>query len=78
MRGYLFALTLLLWILVGSVWVLPRKFRLMRRLGHLTPQEIMKRGEEGDAEAKILHRDSNRFMIAGLILLPPQTFLRYM
>lgn len=77
MRGYLFVLTLILWVLVGSVWLLPRKFRLMRRLGHLTPQEIIQRGKDGDAEAKILHRDSNRFVIAGLVLLLPQVFLRY-
>lgn len=77
MRGYFFALTMLLWVLVGILWLLPRKLRLMRRLGNLTPHEIIQRGKDGDIEAKTLHRDSTRFVITGLALLLPQILLRH-
>lgn len=75
MRTYLFGITVLLWIVVGLVWLLPRKLRLMRRLGHLTAGEIIQRGKEGDVEARNLHRDTSRFIIFGLMLVLPQVLL---
>jgi hypothetical protein len=72
MRTAVFVASLLVWLSVGLIWLLPRKLRLMRRLGHLTPDEIIQRGKDGDVEAKKLHRDTIWFVAVGLIVLLPQ------
>ena len=52
----LFFISLTVWVAIGAVWLLPMKLKLMKRLGHLTADEIIEIGKAGDAEVQSLRK----------------------
>ena len=68
----LFFASVVLWIVVGAVWLLPHKMKLMQRLGHLTAHQIIQLGEKGDAEVQSLRRKGWWWIAIGITALLPQ------
>lgn len=71
----LFVLSLVAWVLVGVAWLFPKKLKLMKRLGHLTADEIIQLGKAGDIEVQSLRKKSWWWMGAGMVLLLPQSIV---
>lgn len=67
-----FFVSLALWIAGGAVWLLPKKLKLMQRLGHLTADEIIQLGKAGDVEVQSLRNRGWWWFGIGLAVLLPQ------
>lgn len=67
-----FFASVVLWIVVGAVWLLPQKLKLMKRLGHLTAHQIIQLGKEGDVEVQSLRKKGRWWIAVGAITLLPQ------
>ncbi|UCV01157.1 hypothetical protein [Acidovorax radicis] len=68
----IFFASVVLWIVVGAVWLLPQKLKLMKRLGHLNAYQIIQLGKEGDAEVQSLRRKGWWWIAIGMTALLPQ------
>ena len=68
----LFFASVVLWIVVGAVWLLPQKLKLMKRLGHLTAHQIIQLGKEGDVEVQGLRKKGQWWIAVGVLTLLPQ------
>lgn len=68
----LFLISLVVWVVIGVLWLLPMKLKIMKRLGHLTADEIIQLGKAGDAEVQSLRKRSWWWIGIGLAVLVPQ------
>lgn len=68
----LFFISLVLWIAVGAVWLLPQKMKLVKRLGHLSADKIIQLGKEGDVEVQSLRKKGWVWIAVGMAALLPQ------
>jgi hypothetical protein len=68
----LFVLSLVTWVLIGVAWLFPKKLKLMKRLGHLTADEIIQLGKAGDIEVQNLRKRTWWWIGMGLAVLLPQ------
>ena len=67
--GLIATATFFAWVLIGAVWVLPKKLALLRRLGpNVTNDQIIRLAKEGDPEAQRLRKLTWRFVVLGLLL----------
>ena len=68
----LFFASVVLWVVVGAFWLLPQKLKLMKRLGHLTANQIIQLGKEGDVEVQSLRKKGWWWIAVGVTALLPQ------
>ena len=73
--AYLFFLSLLVWVAVGATWLLPKKLKLMKRVGNLTNDQLIQLAKAGDVEAQSLRRKGWWWLGIGLAVLLPQQLL---
>lgn len=71
----LFVLSLFAWVFIGVAWLFPKKLKLMKRLGHLTTDEIIQLGKAGDIEVQSLRKKTWWWIGVGLVLLLPQSII---
>ena len=71
----LFPWTFLIYIGVGLVWLLPRKIKLMKRLGYQSNAELYRLAKNGDREAILLKKQTTIFLVIGIIVLVPLRIL---
>ena len=77
--GYLFVATWVALIVAGLVWLLPLKRSLLKRVGNLTNDELIRLAKSGDIEAQRLRKRTWWFIGVALALLFPQMFfLQYL
>ncbi len=75
MLGKLLIATYLIWLLVGVIWLLPKKLRLLRRVGNRTNAELIALAKSGDMEARQLRRLGWWYAGVGLALIVPLQIL---
>lgn len=75
MLGKLLIATYVIWLLVGVVWLLPKKLQLLRRVGNRTNVELVALAKSGDAEARQLRRLGWWWFGVGLALIVPLQIL---
>jgi len=73
--GNLFLSAGAIWIVLGLVWLLPKKIRLMKRVGWLSNQEIIQLAKNGDIEAQKLRKLGHIYLGIGLAVLVPLQLL---
>ncbi len=75
MLSYIFIGTILCWLFVGLFWLLPKKLVLLRRVGNVTNNELIRIAKAGDSEAMRLRTLGKWYVAIGLALLIPQVVL---
>ena len=75
MLSYFFIATILCWVLVGLIWLFPKKIALQRRVGNVTNDELIRLANAGDPEAKKLRMLGKWYLGIGLALMVPQVVL---
>lgn len=63
------------WLFVGLFWLLPKKLALLRRVGNVSNDELIRMAEGGDAEAKKLRALGKWYLSIGFVLIVPQVVL---
>lgn len=71
----LFLWAFLVWVGVGLVWLLPKKIRLMKRVGILNNDELIRLAKNGDLGVQQLKRQTTIFIVIGIIVLVPLRIL---
>jgi hypothetical protein len=66
-----------LWIAVGLIWLVPRKVKLIMRLGSGPDSDIARAAKAGDIEAQRFRRDGLWYLVLGLAVMLPLSWLRY-
>jgi hypothetical protein len=68
----IFLVSFAVWLVIGAVWLFPKKLKLLKRLGHLTSDEIIQLGKAGDVEVQSLRKRTWWWLGIGLVVLLPQ------
>lgn len=68
---HLFLWAFFIWGCAGAVWLFPKKYRLMKRVGFVNNDELIRLAKDGDAEALQLQKYSKIFIVVGISLLAP-------
>lgn len=71
----LFLWSFFAWVAIGIAWLLPKKVKLIKRIGFVSNAEIIKLAQRGDSEAKRLKRLTTIYIIVGLLVLIPLKLL---
>jgi len=65
-----FAFAIAAWVAGGIVFLLPKKMRIMKRVGRvLTPVELIELARRGDREARELRRAAGWYALAGTAIV---------
>ena len=75
MLSYILIGTFLCWLVIGLFWLLPKKVALLRRVGNVTNDELIRMAKAGDSEAMKLRTSGKWYLGIGLALLVPQVVL---
>lgn len=68
---HVFLWAFFIWGGAGVAWLFPKKYKLMKRVGFLSNDEIIRIAKDGDDEAQRLHKYTKIFMIVGVVFLLP-------
>ncbi|GGC64604.1 hypothetical protein [Undibacterium terreum] len=71
----LFIYAFLIWFIVGLAFLLPKKIKLIKRVGNLSNSELANLAKNGDAEVKKLRRLTWFFVGLGILVLLPLRIL---
>lgn len=71
----LFLWAFFVWVGAAVVWLLPKKFKLMKRVGMLSNEELYQLAKNGDDEALRLKKHTTIFLVVGAIVLVPLRIL---
>lgn len=63
------------WVVTGLLWLMPKKLKLMKRVGILNNHELNVLAKNGDIEARRLKRQTTVFVIVGIAVLVPLRIL---
>lgn len=72
---HFFIATLIGWVGVGLFWLFPQKLALLRRVGKVTNDELIRLANAGDSDVRIFRKRSFLWIFIGLLLLLPQVVL---
>lgn len=61
----------LIWVCIGAVWLFPMKYKLLKRVGPVANEELIRLAKEGDEDAQRLHKYSKIFIVVGIAVLLP-------
>jgi len=67
----IFISTFFIWIAIGLLWLLPKKIRLMKRVGWISNADVIKLANGGDKEASALKKQSTIYIAIGIVVLVP-------
>lgn len=73
--GNLYIYAFLIWFLIGLAILLPRKIKLIKRVGNLSNGDLIRLAKNGDAEARELRRLTWIFVGLGVLILLPLRIL---
>ncbi len=67
----LYIYAFLIWFFIGLAFILPKKIKLLKRVGNVGNGDLIRLAKNGDTEAVALRRVTWIFVVVGILILVP-------